>query len=119
SYEHLNHEKLILISDAVISAGSDFGEGEYCGVPVISDNRGVRYKDSGTLIGSNKLLPEIIANFIRITGAPVHEAVKFATINPSRLLELDGSLGSIEIRKNSNLVIFDGDFRVMRNLKGY
>lgn len=119
SYEHLNHEKLILISDAVISAGGDFGEGEYCGVPVISDTRGVRYKESGTLIGSNMLLPEIIVNFIRITGAPVHEAVKFATINPSRLLGVDGSLGSIEIGKNSNLVIFDGDFRVMRNLKGY
>ena len=119
SYEYLNHEKLILISDAVISAGSDFGEGEYCGIPVVSDDTGVRYKDSGTLIGSNKLLPEIITNFIRITGAPVHEAVKFATINPARLLGVDGSLGSIKIGKASDLVIFDGDFRVKRNLKGF
>lgn len=119
SYEHLNHEKLILISDAVISAGSDFGEGEYCGIPVISDESGVRYKESGTLIGSNKLLPEIIANFIGITGVPVHEAVKFATINPARLLGLDRSMGSIEIGKASDLVIFDRDFRVIRNLKGY
>ncbi len=119
SYEHLNHDKLILISDAVISAGSDFGEGEYCGVPVISDTSGVRYKESGTLIGSNKLLPEIIANFIRVTGAPVHEAVKFATINPARLLGLESSLGSVEVGKASDLVIFDGDLKVKRNLKGY
>ena len=69
SYEHLNHERLILISDAVISAGSDFGEGEYCGNPVISDNNGVRYKENGTLIGSNKLLPEIITNFINRRSA--------------------------------------------------
>lgn len=119
SYEHLNREKLILISDAVISAGSNFGQEEYCGIPVISDNKGVRYKDSGTLIGSNKLLPEIIVNFIRITGAPVHEAVKFATINPARLLGLDSNLGSIEIGKSSDLVIFDSNFRVKRNFKGY
>ena len=117
SYEYLNHEKLILISDAVISAGSDFGEGEYCGIPVISNSKGVRYKESGTLIGSNKLLPEIIVNFIRITGAPVHEAVKFATINPARLLGLDANLGSIEIGKSSDLVIFDSNFKVIKNLK--
>lgn len=118
SYEHLNHNKLILISDAVISAGSDFGEGEYCGIPVVSDDTGVRYKESGILIGSNKLLPEIIINFIRVTGAPVHEAVKFATINPAKLLGLDSRLGSIEIGKSSDLVIFDEEFRVIRNLKG-
>ncbi len=119
SYEHLNHDKLILISDAVISAGGDFGEGGYCGIPVVSDDTGVRYKENGTLIGSNKLLPEIIVNFMRVTGAPVYEAVKFATINPARLLGLDSSLGSIKIGKASDLVIFDGDFRVKRNLKGY
>ena len=65
------------------------------------------------------LIPEIIVNFIRVTGAPVHEAVKFATINPAILLGLDDKQGSIEIGKTSDLVIFDEDFKVRRNLKGY
>jgi N-acetylglucosamine-6-phosphate deacetylase len=119
SYDYLNRDKLILISDAVISAGEDFGEWEYCGIPVLSDKTGVRYKGSKVLIGSNKLLPEIILNFIKITGAPIYEAVKFATINPARLLGLDNSLGSIEIGKTSNLVIFDEAFQVIRNLNAY
>jgi N-acetylglucosamine-6-phosphate deacetylase len=117
SYEHLNHEKLILISDAVVTAGSNFGQGEYCGNPVVSDKNGVRYKKNGTLIGSNKILPDIIVNFIKVTGAPIYEAVKFATLNPARLLGLDNKLGSIKIGKTADLVIFDKDFKVKRNLK--
>ena len=56
---------------------------------------------------------------MRVTGSPIYEAVKSATLNPARLLGLDSSRGSIEVGKTSDLVIFDKDFRVIRNLKGY
>ena len=57
--------KLILTSDAVVSAGLSHGSYTYFGKSVVSDSTGVRYKDSGTLIGSSKLGMEIVKSFAK------------------------------------------------------
>ncbi|HQL55663.1 MAG TPA: amidohydrolase family protein [Phycisphaerae bacterium] len=42
-------------------------------------------------------------------GIPRDEALKAITLNPARMLRLDSRLGSIEVGKDANLVVFSGD----------
>ncbi|MFC1584666.1 N-acetylglucosamine-6-phosphate deacetylase [Fibrobacterota bacterium] len=115
-HKHLNKDRLILITDAVASAGAPYGSYFYFKKEVVSDEHGVRYKDDNTMVGSNCLITEVVKRFMKVTGSPIYEAVGFATLNPCRLLGLDKSKGSIEIGKEADLVIFDEDFNVVKNL---
>lgn len=112
----LSRERMILITDAVISAGKGYGRYRYHGQEVVSDARGVRYVDRGTLIGSNLLILDVIRNYVAITEATVPEAVRMATLNPCRLLGIDDRRGSIAPGKRAELVLLDRDFRVRRVL---
>ena len=42
-------------------------------------------------------------------GLPYSEALKAITINPAKLLGLEKQIGSIEIGKDADLVLFNGD----------
>lgn len=42
-------------------------------------------------------------------GLPYEEALKTITINPAKLLGLDGRIGSLEKGKDADIVLFDGD----------
>ncbi|MBN1982744.1 MAG: amidohydrolase family protein [Chitinivibrionales bacterium] len=107
---YLNLDRCILISDAVVSAGLSTGSYSYYGKAVSSDERGVRYKDSGTLIGSNRLIPDVVRNFIQTTGCPLPAAIACATLNPCQLLGIDSTKGSIEAGKEADFIFLDDDF---------
>jgi N-acetylglucosamine-6-phosphate deacetylase len=116
-YQNLDHDHIILISDAVISAGeAALQNGKdpltYFGKPVVSGRGGVRYRDSGTLIGSNRLIPDVVKHFMQVTGAPLCDAVRFATLNPCRLLSLEHRRGSLEPGKQADIVVFDAAMKV-------
>jgi N-acetylglucosamine-6-phosphate deacetylase len=107
-------DRIILISDAVISAGAEPGSYDYMNKKVRSTDRGVYYEDSGTLIGSSSLLNEGVRRFIRFTGAPVHEAVRMASLNPADLLGLSRRTGSLEAGKSADVVVFSRKFDKVR-----
>ncbi len=116
-YRHLNLDRMILISDAVVSAGRGPGEYRYFDRTVVSGANGVRYED-GTLIGSNCLIPEVVRRFIETTGANLADAIRLATLNPCRLLGIDDRRGSIAVDKEADLVLFDDELRVKRVFAG-
>jgi len=103
-------DRIILISDAVISAGAKHGVYEYMNREVKSSSRGVYYADAGTLVGSSILLNEGVRRFMRSTGAPVYDAVRMASLNPANLLGLGRRTGSLEPGKSADLVIFSRNF---------
>lgn len=117
-HRRLSPERMILISDAVVSAGMGPGEFRYFGRSVVSGENGVRYKEDGTLIGSNCLIPEVVRRYIQATGCGVHEAVRLATLNPCRLLGIDDRRGSIAVGKEADLVLFDERLAVKRVFVG-
>jgi N-acetylglucosamine-6-phosphate deacetylase len=116
-FDNLNREKIIFITDAVISAGLPYGDYFYdTDKPVVSSERGVRYKKNDVLIGSASLIPDILRNLKSATHADIHELVKTVTLNPAKLLSVDKKYGSIEIGKNADLVIFDNNFDIKKVL---
>jgi N-acetylglucosamine-6-phosphate deacetylase len=68
-------------------------------------------------MGSNLLVNDILKRFIRLTGAPVWEAVRFVSYNPCVLLGIDDRRGSVEPGKEADLIMLDQDYNVIRNLK--
>ena len=110
-------DSLILTSDAVVAAGLARGEYSYFGKRIVSGENGVRYRDEGTLIGSNKLGIEIVKSFIASTGEPLHVAVAAMSAIPSAALGMaaTGQSGRVEAGSVADLFIWDGELAVCRS----
>lgn len=116
-FNNLNHDKLIFITDAVISAGLPYENGFYdTDKEVVSSERGVRYKENDVLIGSSFLIPDVLRHLAKITNADIYELIKTVTLNPAKLLSVNEEYGSIEIGKKADIVIFDDDFNIKKVL---
>ncbi len=112
AYDNINRDNLIFITDAVVSAGKPYGEYVYDNKKVVSSERGVRYREDDTLIGSNDLIPDVLRNVADVTGGDVVDIIKTVTLNPAKLLGVDDVKGTIEPGKTADIVIFDEDFRI-------
>lgn len=62
--------------------------------------------DSGETI---RHLNHEAAKMVRYGGLSPEEALKMITLNPARLLHLDGTMGSIKVGKSADVVLWDGD----------
>jgi len=109
-------ERICLITDSLNAAG--LGEGEYSvgGLDVVVGDGQARLKVSGALAGSVLTLNQAVRNVIDWTEVSVPQAVRMASLNPARVLGLDGQMGSIEAGKLANLVVFDRDFNVVTTI---
>ncbi len=106
-WKHLPRKGMVLVSDAVVSAGNPPGEYSYFGKDVVSGEEGVRYRENGILIGSHLLLPRIAAVFAGITGAGPEEIIPLVTENPRRIVGGEGAF--------ADLILVDDDFRLIHN----
>ena len=129
----LDPDRLILISDAVVAAGLPPGEYLYHGHKVVSAGQGVRYVDTGVLMGSDRLLPDVLDHWVGTCGADLAQAVKAATLTPRLALvharhfglaQSDGlaSSGSVPTRGaiapgfQADLAIWERPFGELRQL---
>ena len=46
-----------------------------------------------------------LANIVSFTGLKLPDAIKLWTINPARMLGLDGRIGTIEVGKDADFVV--------------
>ena len=86
------------------------GDGDYniAGMPVIVKN-GKALTIDGALAGSTLELIDGIRNLVRFAGASLEEAIACATINPAKMLGIDGVCGSLETGKYADFVIAHKD----------
>ena len=68
-----------------------------------SSEKGAYYLESGTLVGSTALLNGGLQRFITFTAAPVHQAVRMASLNPANLLEVARMCSSTPTRATKRL----------------
>lgn len=104
--------KLSLITDAMRAKGLQDGVSELGGQVVIVKNGEARLQD-GTLAGSVLRMNRAIQNMVEKVGMPLLKAVDFATINPARLLGIDGEKGSIREGKSADFAVLNGKFDVV------
>ncbi len=110
AHRALEPGRLVLISDAASPAGLPPGRYALRDKVLDSGPRGVRYADSGVLMGSASLLPQVLAHWLRLTGASVPEALASCTLVPARLLGIDDWRGALLPGLEAALVVWEGDF---------
>jgi N-acetylglucosamine-6-phosphate deacetylase len=105
-----------LISDAVAPAG--LGDGEYrVWGETIKVNGGRTSNERGDIAGSVITMLDA-ARMVRSLGLAETEVARVASLNPARLLGLDGECGSIETGKRADLTALDAEGRVRLTLVG-
>jgi N-acetylglucosamine-6-phosphate deacetylase len=108
--------RLALVTDC--SRALDLPDGEYWFGPAGTGTRfrrqdGVGVTPDGTALASSVVgLDDCVRTFHRLTGVPLWEAVRMASLTPARIAGWDHEIGSLVVGKRADLIVFDGDLRV-------
>lgn len=70
------------------------------------------------LTGSKLTMNRVAKNFAAI-GFDLPTVSKFCSLNPARLLGLDGEIGALEVGKKADIVVLDKDFEVLHTFTQY
>lgn len=96
-------ERIVLITDSMPLSG-DYTNNEADGIAYGPD---LNYDYEGHLAGSHLTLDNACRNLMKHTGYGLCHAIRFATLNPARLLGIDDKVGSLEAGKLANLILID------------
>lgn len=105
-------DEIILITDSLRACGLGDCESELGGQKVFVKN-GVATLADGTIAASVATLNEVVKKFRQNTKISIPEVVETVTKNPARKLGLYEKIGSLEIGKAADIVIFDEDFNIV------
>lgn len=103
TYEVKGCAHLILITDSMEATGCPDGTYAIAGQPVVVRNGRAETAD-GALAGSTLNLWQAVKNLMHMTGAPLEDAVRCATVNPARATEVFDRVGSLEVGKRADLL---------------
>ena len=110
-YDLKGVDKVIMITDSVIGAGLPDGKfKENTNNPVIVKDKKTYLLD-GTIAGGSSCLIDGIKNMVSV-GVPLEDAVKMATINPAKSVNMDDTVGSLKEGKFADIVILDKDLNI-------
>ena len=109
-YKIKGADKINMISDSGTAAGLNISEFEVNGVKRYIKDGVVRLAD-GTIAGSARTLLDGVKNLV-LSGIPIEDVSKMASLNPAKSLGLDAEIGSIEVGKYADLVVLDKDLNV-------
>lgn len=110
-------DKLSLITDAMRAKGIPDGVSELGGQVVYVKNGEARLAD-GTLAGSVLRMNRAVQNVVTKVGVPFTQAVDYATINPARMLGIDGEAGSIAVGKRADFTVLNENYDVLYTISG-
>ena len=112
-------DKVCLVTDATagagLSEGAEFQVGET--PAVVSDGVGMA-ADGSALAGGVVTMIQMVRNMVALVGVSLTDAVRMASLNPARALGISGRKGSLEPRKDADLVVFSGNFTVLKTVIG-
>jgi N-acetylglucosamine-6-phosphate deacetylase len=100
-------ERAVLVTDAAAPAGGTPGRyrlGEL-DVDLTADGR-VVLAGQARLAGSALRMPQAIANAIRIGQFSLGDAVRAATLNPARIIRMDGHMAGLAAGDRADIVVF-------------
>lgn len=111
----IKQDHLILITDAMLLAGSNLSSGVFGGKTIYyKDGRCI--DENGTLGGSVLTMIKAVENAVKYVGIALDEALRMATLYPARAIGVDHQLGTISEGKIANLVVFNPDFKVSKTI---
>jgi len=115
-------DRLCLVTDAMRGAGMSPG-GKYTfgprdGTEVLIADGVAMLPDLTAFASSITPMDVMVKNTVEMAGAPLHEAVRMASLTPARIAGVADRKGSLEAGKDADLCILDGEFRVLHTIVG-
>ncbi len=108
-----HRDRVTLITDSCLAAGLPDGVYYKAGKPVYVTDGHVT-KPDGTISGSTLSLFEGVKNYAAFCRIPFEEALPLGTINPARMVGLDGVTGSIAVGLRADFLVLDEQYRIRR-----
>jgi N-acetylglucosamine-6-phosphate deacetylase len=111
-------DRLALVTDT--SRALDMPDGPYLigpsvgGEPLIKRNDVGMIPDGSALASSVMGMDHMVRTFAALTGRPLWEVVRMASLTPARIAGQDRDLGSLEVGKRADLVVLDASLAVQR-----
>ena len=96
-------ERIILITDSMPMSGNYTNNEK----EEIAWGPDLNYDYEGHLAGSHLTLDNACRNMMKHTGYGLCHAIRFASLNPARLLGVDTEVGSLEAGKRANFILID------------
>ena len=108
-------DRILLITDCMQGANLPEGEYELGGQKVLVQD-GKCTLASGTIAGSVLKLHDGLKRFSQNAACNEIDAIKMATINQARYLGVEASKGSIDVNKDSDLVVMTSDYDILKTI---
>jgi len=110
-------DQVCIITDNTSVAGLVDGEYEISGRPLVKKDGITRFKDSTsdmdhTMAGSEWPINHNVQLMVQKVGVGLSEAVKMASLIPSKVIGLDQRIGSIEVGKDADIAVIDDEVNV-------
>lgn len=119
-YKVKGRSRIALITDAMRGAAMPEGESVLGnlqdGLKVIIEDGVAKLPDRSAFAGSVATADRLVRTMHRLADVPIHEAVYMASTTPARIMGVDHYTGSLEERKDADIVIFDNDVNVSHTL---
>ncbi len=115
------YEKLAIVTDAMRGAGMPDGEytfGPRHGLVAVVKNREARIPDGTALASSVFPMNEMVRVFRDLTGGPLWQAVRMASLTPAEIVHRAADIGSIAKGKLADLIILDDQLNVRATYVG-
>lgn len=109
AYKCKGNDKLVLITDSMEATDCPDGEYSIAGLPVIVKDSIARTLD-GALAGSTLNLETAVNNLAAFADISIAHALKCATANPCRMLNIYDEYGSIDIGKSADFIVASIDY---------
>ena len=84
------------------------------GEPLIKRDGVGMIPDLSALASSVEGMDHMVRTFTKLTGRPLWEAIRMASLTPARIAGHDRDLGSLERGKRADVLVFDRDLAVRR-----
>ncbi|MFZ0456337.1 MAG: N-acetylglucosamine-6-phosphate deacetylase [Ignavibacteriaceae bacterium] len=102
---------IILVSDSIRAGGMHEGEYEFADQKIYMKEKKA-YLEDGTLAGSTLTLNMAVKNMVESAGAKITEAVRMASLNGIKVLDLDHKKGILAVGKDADIVVLNKDYEV-------
>jgi N-acetylglucosamine-6-phosphate deacetylase len=116
AYKIKGPDRLALVTDC--NRALDMPDGEYVFGPLDGGERIVRRDGVGLMPDGSALasgvvgLDHCVRTFHQLTGVPLPEVIRMATLTPARIAGADREIGTIAPGKLADLVVLDRDLRL-------
>ncbi|KAF8633257.1 hypothetical protein AX17_004433 [Amanita inopinata Kibby_2008] len=109
-------ERCILITDAMKILDPNLRDGAYewrDGKRYIKEGDKLYLEGTNTLAGSVVTLDTCVRNFTKFTGCSIGDAIKCATFNPARCLNIENKKGTLRPGADADLIVLDRHGKVL------